>query len=97
MNDDVVLKNLGMVRPAPNTTAARRSVPWAEMSNEDLKFALDLLMLHRSPYESDVLLVIQQRIERGEWLDLEKPPPPLHNVPRWLQMWPFRLLWKQRD
>jgi len=97
MDETIVLENLQTVRPAPGTTAARRSVPWAKMSNEDLKFALDTLELHQSPYVYDALLEIQQRIARGEWLDLEKSPPPLHDLPWWLQVWPFRLLWKQRD
>ena len=96
MNNDLALKNLGIVRPAPNTTAARRAVSWAEMSNDDLKFALDLLSLHGSPFEEQALLEIARRIDVGRWLDINASPPPLHNLPWWLQMWPFRLLWKQR-
>jgi hypothetical protein len=95
MNNDLVLRNLGIIRPAPNTTAARRAVPWLEMSNDDLKFALDLLALHQSPFEEQALLDVARRIEVGTWLDLNSPPPPLHNLPGWLQIWPFRLLWKQ--
>ena len=96
MLDDLVLRNLGIIRPAPNTTAARRAVPWLEMSNDDLKFVLDLLTLHQSPFEEQALLEVARRIDAGRWLDLNSSPPPLHNLPWWLQMWPFRLLWKQR-
>ena len=96
MNEDLVFRNLERVRPAPNTTAARRAVPWEELSNEDLKFTLDLLTLHGSPFEEQALLEVARRIDAGTWLDLEHSPPPLHNLPWWLQIWPFRLLWKQR-
>ena len=92
-----MLKNLEALRPAPKTTAARRVVPWAEMSNRDLQFTLNLLTLHESPFEEQALLEVARRIEVGTWIDLESSPPPLHELPRWLQMWPFRLLWKQRD
>jgi hypothetical protein len=67
------------------------------MSNVDLKFTLDLLTLHASPFEEQALIEVARRIDSGTWLDLESSPPPLHNLPWWLQMWPFKLLWKQRD
>lgn len=92
-----VLKNSQTVRSAPGSSVSRSVVRWEEMSNENLKFALDLLSLHQSPDVYDVLFEIQQRAARGEWLDLDKPPPPLNNLPQWLKRWPFRLLWKQRD
>ena len=96
MQGDFVLKNVGIIRPAPGSTAARRAVPWSEMSNDDLKFAIDLLTLHHSPFEEQALLEVARRIDMGTWLDINSSPPPLHNLPWWLQMWPFRLLWKQR-
>lgn len=74
----------------------RRSTPWAMMSNENLKFALDVLSLHHSPYEVDCMNEIQTRIVEGRWLDIEKPPPSRSEaVPAWLKVFPFSLLWKQ--
>lgn len=74
----------------------RRSTPWAMMSNENLKFSLDVLSLHQSPYEVDCMNEIQKRIVEGRWLDLEKPPPSRSEaVPAWLKVYPFSLLWKQ--
>jgi len=83
-------------RPAPNTSAARRQVDWTQLSNANLKFALDTLELHHSPWVNDVLGEIQQRAAAGTWLDIDNPPPPLENMPKWLKMWPFVLLWHQR-
>jgi len=74
----------------------RRSTPWAMMSNENLKFALDVLSLHHSPYEVDCMNEIQIRIVEGRWLDLEQPPPSRSEaVPAWLKVYPFSLLWRQ--
>jgi len=84
------------IKPAPNTSLARRVTPWEDMSNENLKFTYDLLSLHSSPYEIDAMNEIQRRVVAGIWLDLEKPPPPLNNVPGWLKIFPFSLLWSQR-
>ncbi len=85
-----------IIKPAPNTSLARRATPWHLMSNESLKFALDVLSLHHSPFEVEAMNEIQSRIVSGTWLDLEKPPPPLQNIPFWLKIYPFSLLWKQR-
>jgi hypothetical protein len=66
------------------------------MSNEALKFALDKLELHHSPFVGDVLNEIQQRAARGVWLDLDKATPATEELPQWLKVFPFCLLWKQR-
>lgn len=84
------------VKPAPNTSLARRVTPWGEMTNENLKFTYDLLSLHQSPYEVDAMNEIQKRIMAGTWLDLDAPPPLIHNVPKWLTVFPFTLLWHQK-
>jgi hypothetical protein len=66
------------------------------MSNENLKFSLDVLSLHQSPYEVDCMNEIQKRIVEGRWIDLEQPPPSRSEaVPAWLKVYPFSLLWKQ--
>jgi hypothetical protein len=92
-----ILENLSSkIKPAPNTSLARRATPWHLMSNESLKFALDTLSLHHSPWEVDAMNEVQRRIVAGTWLDLENPPPPLENMPKWLKMYPFSLLWHQR-
>jgi hypothetical protein len=85
-------------RPAatPCTTEARRQTDWVKLNNDNLKFAYDILCLHHSPYEVDAANEIQRRIITGEWLDLETPPPPLHKVPYMFEIFPLRLLWKQR-
>lgn len=83
-------------KPAPGTTLARREIDWTKTSNENLKFALDVLELHHNPEVSEVLFEIQTRICEGRWLDTENPPPPLANMPFWLKIYPFSLLWKQR-
>jgi hypothetical protein len=95
IEDGGVFGSYVKLRPAPNTSAARRAVPFDKMSNDDLKFALDLLELHHSPWLGDAWAEVERRIDAGEWLDVNLSPPPLHNLPWWLQMWPFRLLWRQ--
>lgn len=90
------IQNLAKYKPAPYTSAARRETDWSRMTNKALAYALTQLELHHSPYVNDVLSEIQQRASKGIWLDLEKPPPPLHNMPIWLTIWPFCLLWRQR-
>lgn len=66
------------------------------MSNNDLKFALDLLSLHHSPEEVKVANEISKRIDAGTWLDIEQPIPATEELPAWLKVFPFCLLWKQR-
>jgi len=93
---EYTLTNLSStIKPAPNTSLARRSTDWTKLTNDNLKFALDILSLHHSPFEPEVANEIQRRIVAGTWLDLENPPPPLENIPYWLKIYPFRLLWKQ--
>jgi len=88
-------KNLSKNKPTPKTTMGRRLVDWTKFSNENLKFILDVLSLHCSPYEVEVANEIERRIMADTWLDLEKPPPPLENIPNWLKRWPFCRLWSQ--
>lgn len=82
--------------PRPGTTDARRKTDWSLLSNDNLKFALDTLSLHHSPWEVEVANEIGKRIEAGTWLDLDAPPPLNHNVPKWLHVFPFSLLWHQK-
>lgn len=86
------------VRPAPSGKATQRQVTdFKRMSNESLKFTLDLLYQHDSPYLPAALAEVAERIERGAWLDIESHPPCNHDdVPAWLKVWPFKLLWSQR-
>lgn len=92
------IQNLSQVyKPAPGTTLARRETDWSKLSNNDLKFALDTLSLHQSPFEVDAMNEIEKRIMAGTWLDIDSPPPPLtEDMPKWLKMFPFSLLWSQR-
>lgn len=83
-------------KPAPGTSAARAGTDWSKMTNENLKFALDVLSQHQSPFEVDCASEIQTRIEQGVWVDISKPPPPLHNLPKWLVDWLPRSLWRHR-
>jgi hypothetical protein len=88
------------LRPAPGsrTTAARRSAEWTQMSNTDLKFSLDLLSLHQSPFEADAANEIERRIMAGTWLDINQAPPThADDVPLLFHVWPFCLMWKQRQ
>ncbi len=82
--------------PVAFRTEARRSVDWKKVSDEDLKFALDVLSLHESPYEVDCANEIERRINLGLWPYLVTSPPSVNNVPIWLKIWPFCLLWRQR-
>ena len=82
--------------PTPSYSLARRQTDWTKLSNENLKFVLDVLSLHYSPVEVDAANEIERRIMLDTWLNLENPPPPLENLPNWLKRWPFCLLWKQR-
>lgn len=94
---NTTLENLSFrAAPRPGTTNARRNTDWSKLSNENLKFALDVLSLHRSPWEVDAMNEIQKRIIAGTWLDLDAPPPLVHNVPVWLMLYPFSLLWHQK-
>lgn len=78
---DKSLQNLGIIRPvAKNTSEARRQTDWTKLSNENLKFMLDLLSLHFSPFEVDCANEVQRRIVAGIWLDMEKPPPPSETI-----------------
>ena len=80
-----------------HNSSSRQVIKWSDLSNENLKFTLDLLSLHQSHYEIEVANEIERRIQAGQWLDLEKTPPPLaSDVPKWLKTWPFSLLWSQR-
>jgi hypothetical protein len=63
------------------------------MDNETLKFALDVLSLHYSQYEVDCMNEIQKRITRGEWLDVDKSILAKADMPGWLYVWTFCLLW----
>jgi hypothetical protein len=74
----------------------RQEVQWREMANENLKFTLDLLYLHHSPFVGEALSEVIRRIDRGCWLDIETPPPPRESLPKWLKVFPFSLLWSQR-
>lgn len=82
------------LRPAPSGKS--RFVDWASMSNENLKLTLELLSRHSSPFEVEAANEIQRRIVLGTWKVPDTPPPPVENLPRWLKMWPFCLLWSQR-
>lgn len=84
------------LHPAPGTSEARRVTDWRKLSNDNLKFALDTLSLHHSPFEFEVANEIERRIQAGQWLDINEPTPPLTEaVPSWLHWFPFCLLWKQ--
>lgn len=96
MQADLIFLDVHKELSEPWPTTARGEVLWGEMSNEDLKFAFDLLALEESALEVQALGEIARRIDAGTWLDLEDSPPPLEDLPQWLKMWPFRLLWKQR-
>jgi hypothetical protein len=92
----ILYVDLGFTRPAPGTTEARRETDWRKLSNENLKFALDTLSLHHSPFEYQVANEIERRIQAGQWLDADQPTPPFtSDVPAWLHWFPFSLLWKQ--
>jgi hypothetical protein len=85
------------VRPAPGRKTYRQNTEWSKMSNDDLKFALDVLSLHHSPFEVDAANEIGRRIERGTWLQLDSPVPTMaEDVPALFHVFPFSLLWKQR-
>lgn len=85
-------------RPAPDTfVPSRRKIDFTKFSNANLKFAFDILCLHYSTYQDQALMEIQQRMARGEWLDIEKPPPPSNTLPKIFKIFPLNLLWKQRS
>lgn len=85
------------LRPAPSRKTYRQNTDWSKMSNDDLKFALDILSLHYSPFEVDCMNEIQKRIERGAWLEIDSPVLTMSdNVPALFHVFPFSLLWKQR-
>lgn len=94
---EITLINLARQPDTVRTISqVRRETDWTKVSNENLKFALDVLELHHNPVAADVLFEIQRRVAAGRWLDIENPPPPLHNLPFFLTIWPFSLLWRQR-
>ncbi len=93
-----IIKSLRVYRGVikQRTTESRRLTDWSKLSNENLKFAYDLLSLHQSPFEVDAMNEITRRVTVDVWLDLDSPPPLNHNVPAWLGIFPFSLLWHQR-
>jgi hypothetical protein len=74
----------------------RQDTDFASMDNQTLKFTVDLLYLHNSDYLESAMSEIISRIENDEWLDLNAAPPTQENLPAWLKIFPFNLLWKQR-
>ena len=75
----------------------RQNTNWSIMSNDELKFALDVLSLHHSPYEVDCANEIEKRIMAGTWIDINQPVATMaQDVPALFHVWPFSLLWKQR-
>jgi len=93
-----IIKSLRVYRgiSKQRTTESRRQTDWTKLSNDDLKFAYDLLALHQSPFEVDAMNEISRRLTVDVWLDLDSPPPLIHNVPNWLTVFPFTLLWRQK-
>ena len=93
---NIFYADLVFPRPQSGTTSARRETDFTKFSNLDLKFTLDILSLHQSPYEVHCANEIERRIEAGTWINFDDATPPLTNdVPKWLKMWPFSLLWEQ--
>ena len=86
--------NLTEYHPAPTPTETRRMTDWKRMTNKQLRFAMELLSSHNSPFEIEVANEISRRIVAGKWDNLS--PTPIENLPQWLKKWPFRLLWRQR-
>lgn len=80
--------------PAPTPTEKRRATDWTKLSNKQLRFAMELLSMHYSPFEVEVANEISRRIVSGEWDN--HSPALVENLPKWLKKWPFRLLWRQR-
>lgn len=87
-----------VLRPGPTKRKTwRKNTDWSKLSNDDLKFALDVLSLHYSPFEVDAANEITKRIQAGTWLDLDAAPPAVEGLPAWLKVWPFAwLFWSQR-
>jgi len=79
---DNSLINLGIVHSAPKlgTSEKRRVAEWGKMTNENLKFAFDVLSLHHSPFEVDCANEIQKRIMAGVWLNVNNSPPPSYTI-----------------
>lgn len=84
-------------RPAPGAATFRQDTKWDLMSNEDLKFALDLLFRHGSTsYLADALEEVDRRIDRGTWIDIDDVIINVDDLPGWLRVWPFCLLSRQQ-
>ena len=82
---------------APDQKTFRQNTNWKIMSNDELKFALDTLSLHHSPFEVDVMNEIESRIMAGKWIDINQPVATMaQDVPALFYIFPFSLLWKQR-
>jgi hypothetical protein len=68
-----------------------------DVSNEDLKFSLDVLSLRKNPNVSKIEEEIFRRIQIGTWLDIESSvPTTADQVPALLHIWPLSLFWSQR-
>jgi len=91
------LFTLPVYRKAPSfRTDDRRNTDWSLMTSETLWFAYQLLSLHQSPFIGMLLDEIDRRETLGNAIDLDNPPPPLENMPKWLKSFPFTLLWTRR-
>ncbi len=85
-------------RPAGTAkTTFRQNTDFSRMTNEQLKFSLDLLFRHQATdYLVLALEEVERRIDRGEWLDLEDAVINTDDLPAWLTVWPFCLLSRQQ-
>lgn len=96
--EKVFIRSLKSKRaPTAYRSSYRRDTDFSKFSNDDLKFALDILSLHYSPYEVECANEIERRIMAGTWIDIDQPVATMaQDVPALFYVFPFSLLWKQK-
>lgn len=84
--------------PQRTRLASRQFVDWSKIADDDLFKLIQILTDHHSPFTDDA---VQELARRASDIihpvpDLSKPPKPVApDLPHWLTIFPFCLLWKQ--
>jgi hypothetical protein len=84
-------------KPIPFPVSGREEVFYSLLEEEKL---LELFALYDKIGFTDQLNCVahemRKRAERGELEIFNHSPTIVHDVPGWLQRWPFSLLWSQK-
>lgn len=85
--------------PKRTRLASRQHVDWSKIPDGELITLIQVLTDHHSLYTDEAVQELARRATDGFIVpvpDLSKPPEPIaEDLPYWLTIFPFSLLWKQ--